>query len=181
MPKQASWAPVGAATFSFAHYGSVQRRRGGWYAILSTGEEIGPLRLQRRARDLVEAHAVVVQAEEQQAEKQQAEAARLENRSPPPSRRRRRRRAAEVGGWPTKLRCDACGVVMTDEEPCAPRDGEFTHPRNECRNAGKSFVEFPRPGYPHQSARGIAPVMPSRFLRAKRRGAKLASRYRPKR
>lgn len=173
MSNRVVWTPVDATTFRFSHYGRVQRRRGGWCAILSTGEEIGPVRLQRRARDLVEAHAAAIQAEEQ------AEVAHRESRPPAPSRKRRR--VTDVSAWPTKLHCDACGIVMRDEEPCAPRDGQFTHPRNGCRNAGKSFVEFPRPGYPHQDARGIVPVMPSRFRRAKRRGAKLASRYRPKR
>ena len=181
-----TWTPVSPTRLRFSHYGRVQRRRRGWYAVLSDGGESGPFRLQKRAQGIVEAHAVLVRAaefdDEQALETERAFREAHPHYNAPPKRRKRRHRIAGTGAYPEKLRCDACGIVMQDSEPCDPSgEGQYDHPQNDCRNAGKSFNSFPEQGQSrYQGVRGIAQVVPKRFRRAKRRGAKLASRHRPR-
>lgn len=174
-----AWKEESPTLFRFSHYGKVQRRRGGWYAVLSSGAESGPFRAQQRARNIIEEYAAPIQEQDRIEAEWEAKRATEDNRVEQ-KRRLRKHETVGVGAypWPSKLKCEACGVVMCDSEPMG-ESGQYDHPHNGCRNAGKTFDNFPRQGR-YQNARGIAPVMPSRFRRAKRRGAKLASRYRPR-
>lgn len=92
-----------------------------------------------------------------------------------------------------RLLCKKCGVVMRDYEEMSP-SGEFVHPRNGCLNGGITFDrEPPRKRkqlapvktysgyqYQHRAISGIATIVPKKHQRARARGARLASKYRPK-
>lgn len=184
-----TWEPAGRAASQFGRYGKVQRRGGAWYADLSEDNRpdrtMGPFRTQRRAQDIVEEHAAPLIAKDREYAELALEVAARTARHPP-STRRRKHATAGAGRYPTKLKCEACGAVMLDCEACQS-GGEYNHPYNGCRNASLSFTDLPEargvwPGLvsARQRARGIVPVQPSRFRRAKRRGARAASRYRPK-
>ena len=142
---------------------------------------MGPFRTQRRAQDIVEEHAAPLIAKDREYAELALEVAARTARHPP-STRRRKHATAGAGRYPTKLKCEACGAVMLDCEACQS-GGEYNHPYNGCRNASLSFTDLPEargvwPGLvsARQRARGIVPVQPSRFRRAKRRGARAASR-----
>ncbi len=103
-----------------------------------------------------------------------------------------------------RLLCTKCGAVMIDAEPMSP-NGEFYHRANGCTNGGRYFdwevprTEYgpervPRHGkyvldpsnygrkkYIKEAVSGIVQMnYSSRERRARKRGAKLASKYRPK-
>jgi hypothetical protein len=75
------------------------------------------------------------------------------------------------------LRCTKCGVLMCDGEPWSP-EGEFFHRRNGCSNQDLWFRFNPIKG--NRSVHGIERVSTKKYGRARRRGAKLASKHRPK-
>ncbi len=102
------------------------------------------------------------------------------------------------------LLCTKCGAVMTDSEPMSPK-GEFYHRDNGCTNGDRYFdwevprTEFgpervPRHGkyvrdsascgrkkYVNKAVSGIVQMnYSSGERRARRRGAKLASKHRPR-
>lgn len=77
-----------------------------------------------------------------------------------------------------KLKCTLCGIVIRDGEPFT-ENGEFLHPRNGCANADKTFTRMPG-SLKTLRTKGIEPVGPKRYARAKRRGAKQASKRRPR-
>ncbi len=134
-----------------------------------------------RAQGIVEAHAAAQRPAELRAAEIAAEVERqmLHDR---PSKRKRVRLTVGASTYPAKLKCEACGAVMRDSEPNSG-GGEYNHPRNGCRNEKWWFIDIPDARRPDRSikVRGIVPVQPSRFTRAKRRAAKFASKYRPRR
>ena len=82
-----------------------------------------------------------------------------------------------------RLRCTKCGDRMRDYEPYT-QQGEFVHARNGCANAGKTFdwdtPEGRRTGVTGKTSAGIVREVPKSYARARRRGARLASKHRPR-
>lgn len=93
-----------------------------------------------------------------------------------------------------RLKCTKCGAIMTDCEPYGR--GEFNHPNNDCVNKGKSFYAEPTDTITKKinlgagktvivkqrrsPVSGLEPVGPKKYKRAKKRGAKTASKHRPR-
>lgn len=119
---------------------------------------------------------------------------------------KQRRQKAQEREHRRQLLCTKCGTKMTDIEPGSPK-GEFDHPKNGCVNGGYSFdwevpktmsgthSRIPRHGkYIKDPARrfggryvkgvpvsGIVQMnYSSKERRARKRGAKLASKHRPR-
>lgn len=82
-----------------------------------------------------------------------------------------------------KLKCKKCGIIMSDIEPATGR-GEFWHPNNGCVNSVKwntsrGFDHVYDPNKPESpSAHGLVTVVPKKAARARKRGAKSASKHR---
>ena len=101
-------------------------------------------------------------------------------------------------GWEhlgRKLLCTKCGYTMPDGES-ATEAGEFYHPRNGCTNGDKTYrwefagrrcyvavkgedgtkslVRVPSKERVH----GIQQLLPKKYRRERKRGAKLASKHR---
>ncbi len=84
------------------------------------------------------------------------------------------------------LLCTKCGVTMPDIEP-GMKNGEFRHPMNDCRNKGALLDYDPpharkSPYYKKGAIAvvGIQQLLPKKYRRARARGARLASKHRPK-
>lgn len=83
---------------------------------------------------------------------------------------------------PSRLKCLPCGILLHDTEPAAPH-GAYYHPRTDqdsrvspaCANAGR----YLRLG-DGEGDRGVAPALDKRTARARARGARLASKHRPR-
>ncbi len=92
-----------------------------------------------------------------------------------------------------KLFCKKCRTVLRDHEPYAS-SGSFLHKENDCANSGKSFDWEPSPRFRMVNkdgkavlvsgklgmATGIVQWLPKSDRRARARGAKLASKHRPR-
>ena len=88
-----------------------------------------------------------------------------------------------------KLRCTKCGITMKDTEPMTERGDFYHHDTGQakgCKNANKNFdwevkVVHPgsRPFYPIRD-HGIQQILPKKYRRAQKRGAKQASKHRPR-
>lgn len=99
--------------------------------------------------------------------------------------------------WYTRARrlyCSKCGVVIKDSEDLEATfrpdyGGEFWHPKlrkvgnktieNTCPNAGKYF-EWGAPDGKERQAKGLRKFYPKSYLRARKRGSKLAKKMRPR-
>lgn len=87
-----------------------------------------------------------------------------------------------------KLRCTKCGLIMRDSEPMC-EEGEFFHEKNGCPNGGNRldwntprFLQnrFLTGGQKPSRVSGIERVVSKKFSRARARGARLASKHKPK-
>ena len=80
-----------------------------------------------------------------------------------------------------RLKCTKCGVVMQDIEPNSG-NGSFYHPDNGCDNAGKHEFDHtysPRTNTSPQD-HGLVAVLPKKMAREQKRGARAASKHRPR-
>ncbi len=88
-----------------------------------------------------------------------------------------------------KLRCTKCDLIMRDAEPFL-EEGWFFHIKNGCPNGGHRF-DWNTPRFLQNRHRlawkekpvrfsGIERVVSKRYARSRARGAKLASKHRPK-
>ena len=180
------WRERSPGVYQLADFGEVQRAGGRYYAHPTGQARQGPWKKPNRAFEVVERHAAVLATE--RAADEESAARRARQLATSPKRRKRKRPIAQVASTPDELKCTACGVKLRDGEPFT-YEGDFPHPRNGCRNQGLIFDRFPPTksgpnGQRWRSAsrrvRGIQPVQPSRFSRAKARGARLATKHRPR-
>lgn len=106
--------------------------------------------------------------------------------------RQKREKALRREVYGRKLHCTKCDVRMRDHEPLQAQ-GCFEHPLNGCANAGGTF-DWDTPARIENTHRnwkrgwkvkinryaGIERVVSKKYARARARGAKLASKHRPK-
>lgn len=107
---------------------------------------------------------------------------------------KQQRQRAQMREHYRQLLCTKCGSIMSDCEPGSGK-GEFWHPKNNCANSNKIFTwgtppdrrrfnHIKRHGkrvFAEEAVSGIVQMnYSSRERRARRRGAKLASKHRPK-